>query len=217
MNSVSPESKKLKRMVIKEELVELLGDFKKAVILNQFIYWSERVKDTDIFLQEEIKRKEKHGLVADFKLQYGWIYKTAEELSEETMLGLSKASMGRHITEIIKMGYLERRNNPTYKWDKTNQYRVNLLLIIKDLNERGYALENYPLYDAFSKMKPQDFKTKRQSNQNETAIPEITSKITSNKLNKNIYTARAHEPHENYTPEEIEKRRKLARTNWLEG
>ena len=52
-------SDKLKRAVIKEELVELTGDFKKAVILNQLIYWSERVDDFHDFIKEENKRKNK--------------------------------------------------------------------------------------------------------------------------------------------------------------
>jgi len=37
----------LKRIVIKEELVVLTGDYRKAILLNQFLYWSERVKDFD--------------------------------------------------------------------------------------------------------------------------------------------------------------------------
>lgn len=31
---------KLKRVVIKQELVELTGDYRAALILNQFIYWT---------------------------------------------------------------------------------------------------------------------------------------------------------------------------------
>ena len=39
------EPRRLKRVVIKEELVELTGDFVKAVLLQQMLYWSERVQD----------------------------------------------------------------------------------------------------------------------------------------------------------------------------
>ena len=48
--------KKLKRVVIKEELVVLTGDFRCAILLNQFIYWSERTADAAKFLKEERKR-----------------------------------------------------------------------------------------------------------------------------------------------------------------
>ena len=61
---------KLKRVVIKEELVVLTGDIFKAVILNQFLYWSERVKDFDKFISEEKVRAERHGenVVIDFSI-----------------------------------------------------------------------------------------------------------------------------------------------------
>ena len=45
--------KPLKRVVIKEELVELTGDFRPALILNQFIYWIEKMYDTDKYILEE--------------------------------------------------------------------------------------------------------------------------------------------------------------------
>ena len=48
--------KPLKRVVIKEELVELTGDFRPALILNQFIYWSERMYDADKYIMEEKER-----------------------------------------------------------------------------------------------------------------------------------------------------------------
>ena len=47
---------KLKRAVIKEELIAITGNFIEAVILNQMIYWSERINDFDNFIRE--KRKE---------------------------------------------------------------------------------------------------------------------------------------------------------------
>ena len=48
--------KPLKRVVIKEELVALTGDFRPALILNQFIYWIERMYDTDKYILEEKER-----------------------------------------------------------------------------------------------------------------------------------------------------------------
>src|SRR5437764_2707614 len=97
---------KLKRAIIKEELLTLTGDFKKAVILNQMIYWSERVADFDRFIEEEKKRasyamgtdeRQQAELTERLPLSQGWIYKSAEELSEETMLGLSRSNMGTHL------------------------------------------------------------------------------------------------------------------------
>lgn len=136
----------LKRIVIKEELVALTGDYRKAIILNQFLYWTERVKDFDKFIIEEKLRYEKDGEESSLGLQNGWIYKTSEELSEETMLGLSKSNIRLHIKSLIENGWIDERVNPNFKWDKTMQYRVNILKLQKDLYKLGYALEGYPLF-----------------------------------------------------------------------
>jgi len=136
----------LKRIVIKEELVALTADYRKAIILNQFLYWTERVKDFDKFIIEEKTRYEKDGGESNLILQKGWIYKTSEELSEETMLGLSKSNMRLHIKYLIENGWIDERVNPNFKWDKTMQYRVNILKLQEDLYKLGYALEGYPLF-----------------------------------------------------------------------
>ncbi|ANS52230.1 hypothetical protein BT246_69390 (plasmid) [Bacillus thuringiensis] len=143
---------KLKRAVIKEELVVLTGDFKKAVLLNQLIYWSERVNDYDNFIEEEKKRarmamstdeKQRAEILKQIELSHGWIYKTAEDMSLETMLGMSKSSIGRHLENLLQNGWLERRNNPHWKGDNTYQYRVDIIKIQKDLFKLGYSLEGY--------------------------------------------------------------------------
>ena len=36
--------------------MELTGDFVKAVLLQQMLYWSERVQDFKQFAQEELQR-----------------------------------------------------------------------------------------------------------------------------------------------------------------
>ena len=75
----------------------------------------------------------------------GWIYKTAEEINDELMIGMSKATIGKYIKQLVEAGYLSQRRNPKYKWDKTLQYRVDLYKIQKDLAKLGYALEGYKL------------------------------------------------------------------------
>lgn len=137
--------KPLKRVVIKEELVELTGDFRPALILNQFIYWSERMYDADKYIMEEKERALKEDLVVNIDESKGWIYKTAEELGEELMTGMSKSTLGRYIKQLVEKGYLIQRRNPKYKWDKTYQYRVNLYKIQLDLGKMGYVLEGYKL------------------------------------------------------------------------
>lgn len=131
----------LKRAVIKEELVELTGDFALATTLNQLLYWSKRVKDSDGLIAEELERISTNK-VSD--LRHGWIYKSSEELSQEIMLG-SPSTVRRNLKELVNQKYVfERRNpNPRYKFDKTLQYRVNLVKIVEELNELGYRLEHF--------------------------------------------------------------------------
>ena len=137
--------KPLKRVVIKQELVELTGDFRPALILNQFIYWVERMYDTDKYIREEKERAIKHEIDIDMDESNGWIYKTAEDINDELMIGMSKATIGKYIKQLVEAGYLSQRRNPKYKWDKTYQYRVDLYKVQKDLAVLGYALEGYKL------------------------------------------------------------------------
>ena len=132
--------------VIREEYVEITGKFELALILNQLIYWTERVNDFDKFIQEENQRKDFHGLNEEHQpLNHGWIYKTASQLSKELMTGWSDATTGRHLKKLIDMGFVEVRQNPKYMWNQTRQYRVNLINVSIALQKKGYSLPNYTL------------------------------------------------------------------------
>lgn len=135
---------KIKKSVLREDLLSITGDFRKAIILNQFIYWSERVSDADKFIEKENEIAKNNG-EEERELFYGWIYKTADELSEEIMLGLSASQVRRYVRDLVDMGFISKRNNPKYKWDRTLQYRVNLVNIAKALKEKGYPLSEYKI------------------------------------------------------------------------
>ena len=135
---------KIKKAVLREDLLAITGDFRRAIILNQFIYWSERVSDADKFIEKENEIARNNG-EGERELFYGWIYKTADELAEEIMLGLSASQVRRYIKDLVDMEFISRRNNPKYKWDRTLQYRVNLVNIAKSLREKGYSLSEYKI------------------------------------------------------------------------
>ena len=137
--------KPLKRVVIKEELVELTGDFRPALILNQFIYWIEKMYDTDKYILEEKERALKHDMEVSIDESKGWIYKTAEELNEELMIGMSVPTIRKYIKQLVEKGYLIQSRNPKYKWDKTMQYRVDLYKVQLDLGKLGYVLDGFKL------------------------------------------------------------------------
>lgn len=194
---------KLQRAVIKEELVALTGKYQLAIVLNQMIYWSEKRNDADRFIQEEVERIHKYaqseneleGLKKEELKSHGWIYKKAEELSEETMIGVKPKAMREYLKELVEKGWLDQRRNPLVKMDRTLQYRVNLIKIQQDLNELGYFLEGYSMLNHTNTEKENSYfpqeNTKRQKEnrtgekenrkvEKEKAIPEITTEITTN-------------------------------------
>jgi DNA-binding MarR family transcriptional regulator len=113
-------------------------------------------------------------------LTFGWIYKTAEELIEELMLNISAVTARRHLTKLVKAGYIDQRHNPKHKWDRTLQYRPNILTIQKDLEAMGYALDGYPLLmkNATFNLKVGSNNLKDRTSKNEGAIPETTTETT---------------------------------------
>ncbi|MFT9486786.1 MAG: hypothetical protein ACH0QD_05400 [Tepidibacillus sp.] len=205
------KTRKLKRIIIKEELVYLTGDFKLAIVLNQMIYWSERVRDYDKFVLEEKERIEKYGdentPEQNAILKNGWIYKKAEELSEETMIGVKPKAMREYLKTLVEHGWLDQRRNPHIAMDRTLQYRVNIVKIQKDLKKLGFNLDGYGLFEDDNEddnsPEEKEFSKEQKENSNflkenskgekenwkvvlenrkgekEKAIPEITTEITS--------------------------------------
>lgn len=190
-------SRRTKKVIIKEELVELTGDYKLAIVLNQMIYWSERVADFDKFIEEEKGRLSTESAESILEYQNGWIYKTAEDLAEECMITNSEATMRRYLDKLSSSGWLSTRRNPKFKWDKTLQYRVNIQKIQMDLLGMGFVLEGYRIDFEIPKNKNDEsnFHGENSDFQNddsifqdddsnfhgERAIPEITTEITTNK------------------------------------
>lgn len=185
------EPQKLKRVVIKEELVALTGNYIDAILLSQLLYWSERVKDFDLFLKQEA---ELEGREPD-KCYFGWIYKSYDALSEETMLGLSPSNIKKHIETLHKSGFIEIRQNKN-KWDRRKEYKINLKYIQNELILKGYSLEGYTLGTPFSKTENASSKiengiskTENRTTQNRKTVTEITTETTTE--NNNMSPARA--------------------------
>ncbi len=183
------EPRKLKRVVIKEELFALTGDFKEAIILNQFIYWSERIRDFDKFVEEENKRMQMETGEEPIDLNNGWIFKSVKELKEEIMINLSESNLSKYINNLVEKEFLSKRRNPKYKWDKTFQYRVNLKYIQISLNKLGYCLEGYKdsRFSRISVLENGNSVLDNHNLQNRRAIPEITTEITTEIINTDFY------------------------------
>lgn len=124
--------------VIRKEFVLLTGDPFSAVVLNQLMYWTQRVRDFDLLLKEERTFRPDCNVPP----RHGWIYKTAHDLIEETMLGISHPTMRKYLKVLIDRGWIDERAHPIDKWNKTTQYRVNLRKLQEDLMAIG---RNLPL------------------------------------------------------------------------
>ena len=96
------EPQKLKRIVIKEEFVAITGNYIDAILLSQLLYWSERVRDFDLFIKQE-------QIENEIEPKYGWIYKSYLELSNETMIGLSPSNVKKHLEKLIELGFISTR------------------------------------------------------------------------------------------------------------
>lgn len=159
--------KSLKVAVLREEFVALTNDPLVAVVLNQLLYWTLRVKDFDLLIEEEKQFNPDCSLPP----RHGWIYKSAQDLIEETMLHVSCSTMRRYIKTLINHGWIDQRSNPHHKFNKTTQYRLNLGKLQNDLITLGFNLPGFSLH---LQSKEENLKSAETSNfQNEKSIPQI--------------------------------------------
>ena len=176
------EAIKLKRIVIKEELYAITNDTIESIILGQFIYWQERVKDYDLFLKEEEARCLSNNTPFNANMTNGWIYKKASELIEECMLNVSENTIRRYISNLEEKGFISSRKNPNIKWDRTLQYRANMKFIIESIKNKGFdGLGGWNIQNKVTKLQNDD-----SNRQNEVALPEITIDNTNIKEDTNV-------------------------------
>jgi hypothetical protein len=125
-----------KAVVLREEFVGLTHDPLVAIVLNQLLYWTQRVKDFDLFLEEERFINPECNVAP----RHGWLYKTANDLIEETMICVDRTTIRRYLKCLIEQGWVEERTNPHNKWDMTSQYRLNIRRLQEDLSDIGFEL-----------------------------------------------------------------------------
>lgn len=92
--------RRLKRAVIKEEYIVITGDMMESVILNQLIYWSEKVRDFDQFIIENVQLKSENDATESLLL-HGWIYKSADQLKNEIMSQDSTRTINRKLESLV--------------------------------------------------------------------------------------------------------------------
>lgn len=139
-----PKEQYANRVIICEELVKLTGNMDNAAILSQLVYWEEHRSSKDFadmvkYLIEEKFRDAGCGV----PIEHGWIYKTASDLSKETFIGLTDPIIREKTEKLVTGGWLAKRRNPKGNWDRTWQYRVDLVKIRHDLIKLGYTPDKY--------------------------------------------------------------------------
>jgi hypothetical protein len=150
--------------VLRESYFKITGNVTEAMILNQMIYWAQRISDYDRFLSEENTRRKEEGKDC-VNLAFGWIHKTAAELKGEIMSDASLKTIARKLDDLVEKGFLDRRNNPEHAYDRTYQYRVNLLKIYDEVNACGYQLEGFKV----------DFSSDDNSNDSDKKVSDSSS------------------------------------------
>ena len=129
----------LKRVVIKQELLELTGNIYKAIILNQLIYWMQRREDFDQYV-DELASINPDEDAPKLPKTFGWIYKASSQLASEIMV-LKEGKTQIHLKELVERGLVDAQVANENRWDQTKSYRPNIPAIQRELWKLGYHLD----------------------------------------------------------------------------
>lgn len=180
------KNERYKRAVICEELMAITDDTKEAVILHQLIYWLPRMRDIDAYIEEVTSPDD------EVPETEGWIFKSASELAEETMIG-SRNTVRRRLQSLNEKGLINERKNPHSEWDNTLQYRIRPRVVEDALRAEGYTLRtvmgrDFPnLYPGTPPVQSEQrsvqsehstVQSERSTVQSERTIPETTTETT---------------------------------------
>jgi len=133
-----------RKVLLREDLMELTKDINQALVLSQMIYWTKRVNDLNDLIFEENKRLAEHGQKQK-DYCHGWIWKSARQMKEELFHALSEDAIQRAFANLTEMGLFVKRRNPEFRYDRTLQYRVDLLLLRRLLKEIGIDFTDFQL------------------------------------------------------------------------
>jgi hypothetical protein len=130
--------------LVKEAYSAITDDMLEAVVLNQMIYWSERVNDFDQFIAEEKSQQNMDSEASNASsMLHGWIRKSAADMKAEIMSKDSSRTVSRKLDNLVSKGFLFRRHNPEYQYDHKYQYRINFKAILPALETCGLTLDGY--------------------------------------------------------------------------
>lgn len=144
-----------------------------AVILHQFIFWTDGKLRNQHQSRYFANAAQGEGEV-DQQDNSLWIYKDYDELKLDLLDLFGRNKIIENVQWLVLAGYLKRRTNPRYRWDKTLQYSVDVEFVqsrIDGLREFENKLS------AVLNQTTEECKNKR-------AIPKKTTKKTEKKEKK---------------------------------
>lgn len=143
-----------------------------AMILSQFEFWMN-VKLRHLGQAEfENMIAEKEGVDPTQNTEL-WVWKTQEQLRDEELFNLfGETKVSACLNYLVEQGYLLRRRNPRYRWDRTYQYMLNISKVQEDLDKIAQyrkTTDSIPYNYGFNPVN-----LRLQSRKNTETIPEIT-------------------------------------------
>jgi hypothetical protein len=158
-------------MIREDYLILCDGDHCAAALLNYFEHWHDskidEQKQRDIEIEIAAQRGE---VIARSEL---WVYASTEKIVEDLMALYKKDKVQSAIDWLVEVGFISRRNNPRFGWDRTWQYLFNpdfvnnALLSVTELIGEKPSMQERKIANALKK--------------NRQAIPKTSSSKSSSK------------------------------------
>jgi len=135
---------RMKKAVLREDIMMLTQDVTQALVLGQMLYWTKTLDTVNNWIFEENKRLAESEL-PQHEYNYGWIYKSAREMREDLMCAFSEDAIQRAFSTLVTKGVFMTRSNPRVRYDRTLQYRIDLVFLRRLLKDRGYEMTDFQL------------------------------------------------------------------------
>ena len=135
---------RMKKAVLREDIMMLTQDVTQALVLGQMLYWTKTLDTVNNWIFEENKRLAESDL-PQHEYNYGWIYKSAREMREDLMCAFSEDAIQRAFSILVTKGVFMTRSNPRVRYDRTLQYRIDLVFLRRLLKDRGYEMTDFQL------------------------------------------------------------------------
>jgi hypothetical protein len=135
---------KKRKVVLREDFMALTKDINQALVLSQMLYWTKKIDDLNDMILEENKRLAEHGQ-PQIEYFHGWIWKSARQMKDELFNSLSEDAIQRAFATLAEKGIFVKRRNPNFKYDRTLQYRIDLILLRRMLKDIGVDFTDFQL------------------------------------------------------------------------